>query len=173
MKRYLVYCCLAGLLIIASCAYLTRHDKGKQASPEASKPILTGWLTPKKIFEKVPEYQSGMDSYQPGPAALDILKSYNSDVNIMVFFGTWCSDSQRDVPRFLKIMDLVQNSHLQYRLLGLDRSKRDSDGFAEKYQIELVPTFIVLQNDEEKGRIVETPMISIEQDLVEILSAGM
>jgi len=70
-------------------------------------------------------------------------------------------------------MELVQNSHLTFKLFGLDRSKRDADGLAEKYQIEFVPTFVVLQDDEEIGRIVETPIVSIEQDLVEILAPVM
>ena len=34
-----------------------------------------------------------------------IKESINEVDSIQVFFGTWCGDSKREVPRFLKIMD--------------------------------------------------------------------
>ncbi len=89
-------------------------------------------------------------------------------MNVLVFLGTWCSDSRREVPRFLKILELAHNDHIKFQLMGLDRSKRDSLGLAEKSQIEFVPTFVVFKNDQEIDRIVETPSLSIEQDLVKI-----
>ena len=86
-----------------------------------------------------------------------------------MFLGTWCPDCKREVPRFLKTMELTNNEFIKFQLMGLDRTKRDSLGLAEKSEIEFVPTFVVFHQDQEIGRIVEIPSMSIEQDLVEIL----
>jgi thiol-disulfide isomerase/thioredoxin len=173
MKKHIIYCLVTGVLLLTSCSLIPHHRSQKGTHQPLSKPILTGWLTQQQILDQIQEYQLEKARYQPQREYLDKLKTLTTDVQILIFLGTWCPDSQREVPRFLKIMELVQNSHLTFKLFGLDRSKRDADGLAEKYQIEFVPTFVVLQDDEEIGRIVETPIVSIEQDLVEILAPVM
>lgn len=145
----------------------TQDNKGHQ--PPARK-VLTGKLTAAYLYEQLPAYKTGSDQYQPDDAAINTIADFSSPVIITVFLGTWCPDCQREVPRFLKIMEQVKNSNIQYQLYGLDRSKRDAEGFAEKNAIEFVPTFVIFHNQEEIGRIVESPMVSIEQDLVDILS---
>ena len=173
MKKYIVCYGLTGILLLTSCALFPRRHSQQGTQQLPSKPILIGWLTPQKIFGQIREYQLEKGKYQPDNASLEKLKQCSTDINIIVFLGTWCPDCQREVPRLLKIMDLIQNSHINYKLFGLDRSKRDQGGLAEKYKIEFVPTFVVLQNNKEIGRIVETPMVSLEQDLVEILAPLM
>lgn len=170
MKKDVLCCLITGGLLFVSCTLLHQHRSQEGTSQTSAKPILTGWLTQQQVFDQIQQYQLGKDQYQPQRESLEKLKSSTTDVQIIVFLGTWCSDSQREVPRFLKIMELVQNPHISYRLFGLDRSKRDSAGLAEKHQIEFVPTFVVIHNDEEAGRIVETPIASIEQDLAEIVT---
>jgi hypothetical protein len=157
------------LLLLASC--LHRSPPVTEQMPP--KVILTGLLTQNQLFDRIQAYQLGKDKYQPAEGAIKKLQSITKDVQLIVFLGTWCSDSECEVPRFLKIMELTKNSHITFKLFGLDRSKRDPDGLAEKHQIEYVPTFIVLHNDQEIGRIVETPIISLEQDLVEIVASVM
>lgn len=170
MNRHINYLWLIGFLFMTSCCFINKNQEGKDTPQMPSRPILTGWLTQQQLFDQVKPYQSGKNQYQPEAEPLKKIKSLSNDIQIMVFLGTWCSDSQREVPRFLKVMELAQNPHINYKLMGLDRSKRDADGFAEQYQIEFVPTFVVIHNDEEIGRIVETPIASIEQDLAEIIA---
>ena len=143
-------------------------QKNKKAQKSEKNAILTGWITESQLLNQSPVYKQEKDSYEPDSTSIEILKKFNQDVNVLVFLGTWCSDSRREVPRFLKILELANNDHIKFQLMGLDRSKRDSLGLAEKNQIEFVPTFVVFKNDQEVDRIVETPSLSIEQDLVEI-----
>jgi thiol-disulfide isomerase/thioredoxin len=170
MKKYFLTFLMTGVLTLNSCCHKSQHvtEQGLQQKP--AKIIMTGWLTPKQISNQINAYQSGKNQYQPNEESIKKLKSVTADLQIIVFLGTWCSDSEREVPRFLNVMELTNNSHITFRLFGLDHTKRDPDGFAEKYQIEFVPTFIVLHNNEEIGRIVETPTVSLEQDLVEIIA---
>jgi thioredoxin 1 len=173
MKKYILSFLMTGVLLFASCSHQSHHltDQGLQQT--SAKIIMTGWLTSKQIFDHIKAYQQGKGQYQPDEESFKKLKSVKTDIQIVVFLGTWCPDSEREVPRFLKVMELTKNSYITFKLFGLDRTKRDPDGFAEKHQIEFVPTFIVFHNNEEIGRIVETPIVSIEQDLVEIIAPGM
>lgn len=173
MKRFFIFNWLLGIFFITSLTHFNCNNTQKNQVRESAKPVLTGWLNPQEIFEEIQAYQLEKEKYQPDNTIIKKLKEHSSDTEIIVFLGTWCPDCQREVPRFLKIVELAHNSHINYKLLGLDRSKRDSGGLAESHQIEFVPTFVVLQNKQEIGRIVETPIVSIEHDLDEILSAQM
>jgi len=170
MKKHLLFSFITGILFLVSCSLVSHQGTQKSTPQSPSTPILTGWLTQQQIFNKLPAYQLEKDQYQPGTEAIEKLNNSATAVQIIVFLGTWCPDSRREVPKFLKVMEQVQNRGITYKLLGLDRTKRDAEGLAESYQVEFVPTFVVLHNEQEIGRIVETPMVSIEQDLVEIFA---
>ncbi len=156
------------IFILLSVIFSFSCQKNEDTHKSDKKVILTGWLTENQLFDKIPAYEQGKKEYQPDSTSIEYLKKFDLDINILVFLGTWCSDCKREVPRFLKIMELAQNDNIKFQLMGLDRSKRDSLGLAEKNQIEFVPTLVVFKNDQEVDRIVETPSLSIEQDLVEI-----
>ena len=84
--------------------------------------------------------------------------------------ATWCGDSKDQVPRFFKIMDEISNSKIDVsEIICLDRNKTAPDFDNEKYKIEKVPTFIIYPGEKEIGRIVETPKISLEEDLLQII----
>jgi DNA integrity scanning protein DisA with diadenylate cyclase activity len=55
------------------------------------------------------------------------------------------------------------------KLIGLDHKKLAGVADIENLQIEKVPTLIVFEGKKEIGRIVETPEVSIEADLLKIL----
>lgn len=156
------------LLACASSQQTSPQAKGGQAG---SRPMLTGWLNEVELLRQVPAYQEEKNQYQPDAEALASLKNLAQDVQIIIFLGTWCSDSQREVPRFLKIMETIQTPQITFKMLALDRSKRDPDGVAEAHDIQFVPTFVVLRDDVEIGRIMEQPIVSIEHDLVDIFAS--
>jgi hypothetical protein len=89
-----------------------------------------------------------------------------------IVMGFWCDDSKVQVPRMLKILDEAKwdaesDDHL--KIFGVDENKQAGfEGF-KALSIVNVPTFIVYYDDMEIGRIVESPKVSLEKDLVEIL----
>lgn len=140
--------------------------KEKEVNTTTSK-ILTGWLTENKLLEEFPAYQTEKDAYQPDNDVMTRLDSLNKYLEVLVFLGTYCPDSKREVPRFFKIAEQL---NISYKLFGLDRADVDTSGMRAKYDIKLIPTFIVYEKGEEIGRIIESPMVSIESDLLEICS---
>ncbi len=93
---------------------------------------------------------------------------------ILLFLGTWCGDSKREVPRILKILDAAKFPKNQLKIIALDRRKENYkkglNGEEEGWDIKRVPTLILLKDGVEVNRIVERPIDSLEEDLLAILS---
>ncbi|MDZ7635237.1 MAG: hypothetical protein U5L72_12745 [Bacteroidales bacterium] len=70
---------------------------------------LLGDIQPARFFDPPHSswYVSGYSDYQPDEAFMDELKQTDiSDLTITIVLGTWCPDSRREVPRFMKIIDM-------------------------------------------------------------------
>jgi hypothetical protein len=118
---------------------------------------FTNWYTPE------------FNRYSPDTKILSELKKYAGKWRVNIVFGTWCSDSQREVPRFFKIAENVGLSSDDIKIIAVDSQKTGGDVDISGLKIEKVPAFIFFKEDKEIGRIVETPKVNIETDLLNIL----
>jgi len=115
-------------------------------------------------------YDKGFDDYQPNPGAITALSDMNKNgLSIKVVMGTWCPDSRREVPRFMKVLTLSEFPLGEVTFIGVDNAKLSPVGEYDSLGIQRVPTFIVYKNKIEAGRIIENPVASLEQDLLDIL----
>ena len=66
------------------------------------------------------------------------IKSYLSEVNIKIFFGTWCEDSRREIPILFEILDEIK-TNLNFKIEYHDaaRFKKNLDNYNTS---ELVPS---------------------------------
>jgi len=113
-----------------------------------------------------PEYES----YTVDDTTLDALNiDLLSLCKIKVVLGTWCSDSQREVPRFMKILDYLGLPDDNLEFICVDRSKNAEGTEVADLDIERVPTIIFYLGDKELGRIIESPEVSLEVDMSRIL----
>jgi thiol-disulfide isomerase/thioredoxin len=113
-----------------------------------------------------------MENYNAHPlneTLVSQMDSIFSEIEVTIYMGTWCEDSQREVPGFFKIIDALEANDQIKRLVGLNEDKISHDGSAEKAGITNVPTIIFSKKGQEINRIVEFPMISLEQDMLDIL----
>lgn len=115
-------------------------------------------------------YLTEYNSYKPDvEKVFKIMETNVSQVTVLIVLGTWCPDSHREVPRFMKLIDECGLARIKVSLLGVDMNKIAPIGDYEKLEIKRVPTFIVYRNNIEIGRIIEYPATSLEGDLTEIL----
>ena len=119
-------------------------------------------------------FNPNYDTFEINKSAIRKAKSEIAGIDsIQVFFGTWCGDSKREVPRFLKIMDELNYENV--KLIGLDNTFQNykQSPFGEEYGLNVhrVPTFILYKDSLEVGRIVEHPVESLESDLMSILKS--
>ncbi|MDA3844101.1 MAG: thioredoxin family protein [Candidatus Kapabacteria bacterium] len=94
--------------------------------------------------------------YKPtAPKLLNII--VNDEVSFILISAAWCPDCAEEVPRIYKLFKEAGISEDKIALYGVDTYKNEPSGTARKYNIERVPTLIVLKNGEEVGRIIEHP----------------
>lgn len=116
-------------------------------------------------------YIKGYDDYQLKTDAINRLLDINKDgIKIKVVMGTWCPDSRREVPRFMRVMDAWHFPVADITFIGVDNAKLSPVGEYKSLNILRVPTFIIYKNNIEAGRIIENPTTSLEQDIVNILT---
>jgi thiol-disulfide isomerase/thioredoxin len=153
---------------VAATAFLA----GCASSPVTRQEVIErGWVN-RSVLDK-PEhhlFKTTYDTVRIGEDYVDMIARADSGVDVIVFFGTWCPDSRREVPRFLKVADMAHMLTDHIKLYGLDRSKKSADGLTDQYGVERVPTFIFLKGGDEIGRITEFPETTIEGDMLSILA---
>ena len=101
---------------------------------------------------------------------VEILRNKLDNISIVLFMGTWCGDSKEQVPRFYMIMDMLTYDTHSIKIYCNKRGKYADDPYANQFNILKIPTFIIFKDGVEIGRIVETPKVSLEKDLLEIIS---
>ncbi len=188
MKRFTFY--IIFFLIIFTACKTTRSvaqknsDSAKstaattpavQPAVNFSDPVtwLLGYFNPDQLRREpyAVWFLKGFDEYQPNSAAMDKLTGISKDdLSIKIVMGTWCPDSRREVPRFMRLLDSWKFPAGKVTFIGVDNSKLAPVGEYEKLDIQRVPTFIVYKNNIETGRIIENPVTSLEQDMVNILT---
>lgn len=109
-------------------------------------------------------------AYTPDFVVLKQLSGLIQNKKIIIILGTWCGDSKTQIPRFIKLMDLLLVDEPQITIFCVDGNKKADDGMIELLEISNIPTFIIFDNkQQELGRIIETPIETLEKDLLLIL----
>ncbi|BAJ03794.1 thioredoxin family protein [Shewanella violacea] len=139
-------------------------------SKEKQEVILTGLIQAQTLVTELKDFTQDYKEYRVDLAALTPLKSLKQPTEIIVLIGTWCPDCYHQTPRFIRIMEEVSNPNIKVTYIGIDRTKTDPEGLAAQYEFSRIPSFIVMQQGEEIGRIVEQPEVSLEIDLAKILN---
>lgn len=168
MKRKIV---AMVLIMLAGCS---SGPARRDAESAADVSAVTGWVN-KSIFLTDPGHAAFRACYDSAHVDRDLagmIRSLSAGVEVLVFYGPWCSDSRVQVPVFMRIAESAGIADERIRYYALDRSKTSPDGLTERYAIELVPTFVFLRGGKEIGRVVESPRTTLEGDIVALLVAA-
>jgi len=152
---------LKNLLVPLSCLILLNAVRGQQE--------ITGPVTPEDLLLKLPEWGAVAAAYVPGPEAVDRLRAVSREVRVEVVLGTWCDDSKAHVSEFLKVLEVTDNPLIRATYVGVPEDKTKRSPYVQGKDIVKIPTFIVSIDGAEKGRIVENPDKTIEEDLLAII----
>lgn len=190
-KSYIkIYIIILIIAILAGCsssrkAMIAQDEEVSQAISEVNtsqetdyyNPVtwLLGYFHPRMMKQAPHEkwYNEGYDRYMPQSEMINrLLDIPMDDLTISIVMGSWCPDSRREVPRFLKIIDMIGFPQEKVTFVGVDPDKRSPVGGFADLKIERVPTFIFYKKNVEAGRIIEVPVTSLEQDMVKILSGN-
>jgi tetratricopeptide (TPR) repeat protein len=120
-------------------------------------------------------YVANRDTYHPNKTVIDALsKQKLSSFTIHIYFGSWCGDSKRELPRLMRVLNEIHFPKKNISLIGVDDStevyKQSPKRLEAGLNIYRVPTFIVFEGKNEIARIVEYPVETLERDLLAIFS---
>lgn len=151
---------LAGLFILASVSACNATDNS-----EAD--LIVGVIDQNQLMQDFPLFNRGYSSAMSSEEQNALVTQWPSDLHIDVYFGTWCHDSQREVPKFLKLMS--DNPTVSYRLVSLDYKKSDPSGLSAGDKVKYTPTFVIKKSGNEIGRIVENTKENYAKDISNML----
>ena len=154
----------------SGCGFEEGEQEGFMAtcSEEKQEVILTGLVTNQQL-NTFDWFSQEYSDYKADQATIAQLQAITEPTAITVIIGTWCPDCHRETPRFIRIMEQVNNPNITVQYIGVDRAKEDPQGLAKHYEFSRIPTIIVEQDSAEVGRIIERPEVSLEKDLAKIL----
>jgi hypothetical protein len=127
-------------------SYDTKHRKvlrGLITRADIENDTSFGW------FQK--NYKLG----RPDANAVNAFKEHAKDFHMLIFAGTWCPDTQNLLPEFYRLTDDAGYADSCISLIGVDNDKTTFDHLEKTFHIVDVPTFIMLKDGKEVGRVVE------------------
>lgn len=131
-----------------------------------------GPITPADLLARYPifaDHKQTDDNSASETEILDLANQLNNK-KLVVVFGTWCHDSQREVPRLLNLLDKVVANHPQSKIdisfiAAAPYELRDKK-LVKQYRLTAVPTIMLFDKDQELGRVVEHTKLTLAADIV-------
>ena len=154
MKKYF----LAALMTIclnsafAQSPYISFTD---EKHPEQH--ILKGIIT-KYALQNDSSYKwfaANQNSYAPAEPILSAMALSKEKIQLVIFGGTWCEDTQFILPKLFKLQEQAGFPDAGISFFAVDRNKKTIGGIADAFKITNVPTIIVMKDGKEIGRVVE------------------
>jgi tetratricopeptide (TPR) repeat protein len=180
MKKYLLYKTMGAVLIALQLSLFTFSQTTPSGivKDKNGNDMLWGICT-RSDMEKSPYdswFVSNYQNYRIDSSLRPVLTPGLEKKIFTIFFGSWCGDSQREVPRMLKTLQYYGVDPKQIKLVAVSNhpeAYKQSSGREEKgLYIHRVPTLVVSNSKKEIGRIIESPVESLEKDLAKIVGVG-
>lgn len=173
MKKILSVLSALIIIIVLNSCETQKVIINREVESKTDGSMLLGAQT-KSQFLKSPYsdwYNQEYNDYAIDEKAVEELKKQKlNSYSIMVFMGTWCSDSHREVPRLMKILETLKFPESKLTIIAVNRKKESPSGEEGLYDIQKVPTIIVKKYGNEIGRIIESPKSGwLERDLLDII----
>ncbi|HET9277123.1 MAG TPA: thioredoxin family protein [Flavitalea sp.] len=162
---------ISALLLVSMASFAQAQF---EVSTDGTEKILKGIITRDLIATDTSFkwYDQNLVGYKPNEAATNALKSNSSQLQLIVFGGTWCSDTKYILPKFFALTDAATFSQDRITLIGVDRNKKTISHLSEALGVINVPTIIVMKEGKEIGRVVEYGKTGVwDKELGEIISA--
>lgn len=157
---------------------ITGLTTGNAQSEQATEPTqVLGTHTHAELLKTIDAewLATGTEVYEPNPTTTkQIATAIKAVDEIVVFYGSWCGDSRRELPKMIKTLTAAGYPLGNVRFVGVDKRsatyKKSPDGAADGKQIYRVPTFVFSRDGREFARMIEQPTISMEYDLLTLLT---
>ena len=156
MKKYLltvIFLISATTGLLAQAQYEASQDLPKHPDVKIVRGLINKYqIQNDTAFKWFGPNQGG---YKPDTATLNAFERAKGKYQIVVFGGTWCEDTQFILPKFFKLQEQSGFRDEAITMFGVNRAKTSLGNIAKAFNIINVPTFIVMKDGKEIGRVVE------------------
>ena len=144
----------------------------KQGLTEEGEPMLLGPINRANLADSTYAawFQESYDLYRIPEGWADELKPATKHLEIVIFMGTWCEDTQRELGGVFKLIDALAISEEQISMYALTEDKDSAEGYEKPYEIINIPTVVFKKEGVEINRIVELPVETLHEDMQKILT---
>lgn len=144
-------------LILLAAAITGSVSAQTEVTGEGANKIIKGFMSRADLANEpaFTWYTENSKGFTPDASALAAFKAQKDSIYIIAFGGTWCGDSKYLLPKFLALADAAGLAPDHITLIGVDRGKKTVLHLSETFQVNRIPTFIVLKNGKEIGRVAE------------------
>ena len=159
---------LIGVFIIFNCfsSIKAQTTAGENPTPfhayevsydEKNRKVLTGLISRADIENDTAFgwFKKNYNMGRPDAKAVTAFKQHANDFQVLIFAGTWCPDTQNLLPEFYRLTDASGYADSNISIIGVDHSKKTLDNLSKTFHLVDVPTFIIMKNGKEVGRVVE------------------
>ncbi|GAB4161160.1 MAG: hypothetical protein Tsb0033_18170 [Winogradskyella sp.] len=119
-------------------------------------------------------FTKNYNDYKPNSEIIKTIGSELKNYTITLFMGTWCGDSKMEVPRLYKVLEACDFPMEQLTVIAVSRKpnmyKQSPQHEEAGLNIHRVPTVILYKNNKEVNRIVEHPVETFEEDILNIIT---
>lgn len=161
---------LTGILLVSIFAF---SQSQYEVSNDGQDKILKGLITRDLVANDTSFkwFKQNLAGYKPNESATNALKSKSAQLQLIVFGGTWCSDTKYILPKLFALTDAAAFPQDRVTLIGVDRDKKTLSHLSEALGVINVPTIIVMKEGKEIGRVVEYGKTGVwDKELGEIIS---
>ncbi|RYY41128.1 MAG: thioredoxin [Chitinophagaceae bacterium] len=162
------------LSLFAGTAVFAQEPEVSRDAENGSK-VLKGFITVETLATDTAFawYGSGIKSFTPNAEALAALRAHKDSVYVLAFGGTWCDDTKQVLPKMMATFQAAGIPADHITILGVDRQKKTLQNLSQTFGVTNVPTFILLRNGREVGRIVEYGTAGLpEKEIGKMVTAG-
>ena len=159
------------ICLIMACLATKKVAPNYQVLDDNGKKMLKG-IVNRSLLENDTAFAWFKESMQygkPDEAAIAAFQLNRNKFTMLVFGGTWCEDTQNLLPKFYRLVDKSAYPETNITLVAVDRKKQALNNLTTIYNILNVPTFIVLKDGKEVGRVVEYGKGDMVKELGEIV----
>ncbi len=167
-------CLILSLIILFACVSTNKTaNKDFIVLADNSNKVLSGKIN-RSLIENDTSFKWFKQNIQFGEAdasAVSAIKKNADKFNLVVVAGTWCHDSWNLLPKFYRLIAAAGYPESKVLLIGVDRKRVAFNNIQAPYHILNTPTFIVMHNGKEVGRVIEYGKTGyMEKELGEIIA---